>query len=202
MTGDTIVRNTNRHPNGSPASGALADQVQNPCFIGIGNRKRFSTTIISIFFYKSGHYLYSFACGFRPFKCKLHQRAIIDNACRIDQFGTTTPCRFHNSKLMFVHIAHHGVGMFYLFYFSQWFIRIPLYNRTHRAFWPIGSRRRSQSSVQSMRVCLTRGCNIAISTNPFNACLKSFANSLSSNLVFFAAVCKSIPRNEQRISLL
>ena len=153
MTGDTIVRNTNRHPNGSPTSGALADQVQNPCFVGIGNRERFSTTIISVFFYKSGHYLYSFACGFRPFKCKLHQRAIIDNTCRIDQFGTTTPCRFHNSKLMFVHIAYHGVGMFYLFYFSQWFIRIPLYNRTHRALWPIGSRRRSQSSVQSMRVC-------------------------------------------------
>ena len=55
MSRDTIIRYTYSHPDSTTYPRSLTDHFHNPDFIRIGNRKRFTSTIIAILLYQVSH---------------------------------------------------------------------------------------------------------------------------------------------------
>ena len=134
MSRDTIVRHTDSYPNRSANAGTFTNHLHNPYFVRIGNGKRFTPTIISIFLYQISHNLYGFASSTRTLQSNINQTSIINNTRRIRQLGTTAESSFPNSDLIFIHIANHIISLTSLLDFSQIFTGVPFVHFQHGPF--------------------------------------------------------------------
>ena len=126
MSRDAIIRNAYCHPYGTTYTRTFTYHFHNPDFVGIGNRERFPTAVITIFLHKISHHLDSFAGRTGTLQSQINQTAIIDDTGSIYQFRTTTESGLGNGELEFVNVTNNIVSLTSLLYLAQIFTGIPL----------------------------------------------------------------------------
>ena len=140
VTGDVAVGNSNRRPHGALAAGPRADNLQNPCFLGVGDRDRFARTAIAVFVRQLGHHLDSLACRAGALQAELHHQGVTQKPVGIDRFRPTPEGSFGEGKLMLVHqIPQRFVGVRNLGDFSARFaVLAPRTDLNHLARLVVG----------------------------------------------------------------
>ena len=108
---DGIVGDAHRHPHSPFAAGSLADQFHDPGLLLVADGKGFARGIVAVLLHEGVHHRNGFPRRRAPLQRQVHQREIVQVSFRIPQLLTAVPGRFHDGHLLFVHQAHHAVGV-------------------------------------------------------------------------------------------
>ena len=112
MAGDLSVGNAEGRPNRPFAAGARADDLQNPRFLGVGDRDRLALVGVAVFGDQLGHNVDSLAGGACPLQRERHQKTVSEHSLRIHQLLSAAERGFGQGELMFIdQTAEHLIGM-------------------------------------------------------------------------------------------
>ncbi len=152
MSRHTVVGQAQGHPHSSFTPGAFPYQLHNPHLVGVGYGERLAAAVVAIFLHQRIHHLDGLTSGARPLQGDVNQTAIVHNAGRVHQFGSSSECRLGDAQLVLIHVADNRIGLFHLGYLPQIFARIPLINVERRARRIGSCRVMIQFAIQRIRV--------------------------------------------------
>ena len=152
VRGDAIVGNAYGDPYGSFFLRSFAYHFEYPYFIRIGNGKTFTATGITIFLYQTGHYTYCFAGSLRALQGNGHEADIIYYTGCIDKFLAAAKGCFGDGYLVFVDIAHYGIGCLGFGYFAQIVIGVAVDYAAHGTLGVVGCRIIKQTAIHAVVV--------------------------------------------------
>ncbi len=112
VAGNLSVGDAAGGPDRTLAAGARADDLQNPCLLGIGDRDRLALIGVAVLVDELGHHLDRLAGGAGPLQRERHQKAVSQQPLRIFQLLSAAEGGLGQGELMFVdQAAEHLIGM-------------------------------------------------------------------------------------------
>ena len=108
--------------------------------------------VVTIFGNEVGHNLDSFASSLGALKSDVDEATVVDNTSGVDKFFLASPSRLGDGELMFVHVAHYLVGLFFFRNETPVLVGVPIAYFAHRARFVSGSRDELKRTVKSVSV--------------------------------------------------
>ena len=137
-----------------PYFASLADQLHDPGLLGICDRERFAAGVVAVLVGQIDDDANRLACGASPLQRDIDQRSVVHHARRVGQLAASAKRTFGNDELVFVHVAHRGVGLFRLRDHPQPATRIPFVDGKHgpRFIGPARGTVLIEGSVELVRI--------------------------------------------------
>ena len=110
----------------------LADELHDPCLLGIGDRERLAARRISVGVGQVDDHADRLAGRACALQGDVDQRAVVDAAGGVDQLRTSAVGRLADDERVFVHVAHGGVRFAELRDVAEVASRVPLVDGEHR----------------------------------------------------------------------
>ena len=148
----TIVGDTYSHPYGSFLAAAFAYHLHYPHLTGVCDREAFARRAVAVTFHEVGHHLDGFSGSLSSLQRNVDKASVVHYTLFVLQFFTSRKCCLTNAQLVFVHIAHHLIGVFYLVYFTSIFTCIPLVDFQFFIIFVVGSGIEVECSIEPIRV--------------------------------------------------
>ena len=140
MASNADVGNAHGHPHRSALLGAFAYHLQNPDFVGVGNGETFAFGGIAVSLYEGGHHVDGFAGRARALQGDGHEADVVDDAFRVGQLFAATESGFGDGHLMFVDVAHDGIGEGGFGNFAMVYMGVAVDDAAHGAGGVLGGR--------------------------------------------------------------
>ena len=132
VTANHVIRDAHGHPHGASQlllSGRLqrrhdrvvdegAHHLHDPRLIGVTNRKRLALRAISVLLHQRCHHIDGLAGCLRALQSDVDERAVVDDASRIDHLLASAKGRLANGHLPFVDVADDVVSLLGLGYLA------------------------------------------------------------------------------------
>ncbi len=152
VAGDVAVRHAHRHPHRALAARPLADHLQDPRLVRVGDRERLPLAVVAVLRHEVGHHPDRLARRLRPREREIHQAAVVDNARRVAQRLAPAEGRFADRHLMLVQIADAAVRDRRLVDLAEVLPGVPLVDRNLLARQVRARRAQVELAVEAVRV--------------------------------------------------
>ena len=138
---------------GFDGGGALADEFENPHLVGVADGKTLAFAAIAIVGHHLGHPVDGLAGVLGALQGDVDERAVVDALHFVlPALLTAAVSGLADGQLVFVHVAHHAVGVCHLGDFKELAAAVPIHQHEHRAGGIVRCLAVIQLAVQHMAV--------------------------------------------------
>ena len=146
----------------------LANQLKDPHLVGVADGEALALAAIAIVCHQLGHPVDGLAGILGTLQCHIDQRAIVDALHLVlPALLASAVGRLADGQLVFVHVAHHAVGVSHLRDFKQLASAVPVHQHEHRAGRIVGCLAVVQLAIQRVAVRGIGNHGAAILGSPF-----------------------------------
>ena len=154
MGADAVVGNAQRHPYGALPSRSFANNLHNPCLVGVAHRDALTTAVVAILLHQACHAGNRLAGSSRALQCQPHQAEIVQQTLTVDQLQPTIKRGFDNSDLPLIHQPDHIISIVHLLHIATLVGRTPAVDGDLLAFGMASGRAVEQRAGEAETVAV------------------------------------------------
>ena len=130
---DEAVGHQARHPHRAFVAVALADHLEQPHLVRVGDGEGLARAGVAVLRHQVGHHRDGLAGRLRPLQPEPHQAAVVDDGLRVVQLFTPPEGALGDDELVLVHVADDRVRLFGLVDLPEELAGVPLEDVVLRA---------------------------------------------------------------------
>ena len=138
-----------------------------PNLVGIADAKRLAVRAVAVFLHQIGHHFDGFAGCFASLQGDKHEAAVVDDACRVDEFLATAEGGLAEGHLVLVDVAHNLVSVRRLRHAATRCVSATVVAHAHAARRPVGGGGEVEFAVADVRVGAVADHRGAVGTGAF-----------------------------------